>query len=551
LKINLPLKLKKMKTQLHTALTAVLLLSISTVNFAQAPPLGTAANFVLFTSVGAVTNSGITYLTHLTGNVGTNSGSLSGFGNVDGQMHFAGDSASLQCAKDLLAAYDSLNMAIPDSTIGLVIGNGEILHAGIYLMPGVASLNLGLTLDAKGDPNAVFIFKTSLAFSTSANSKIHLINGAKACNVFWKIDGAVSIGTGTTMRGTIISGGAISMSAGDTLEGRALTINGAVLTDSLLAYTPICGSPLTGPTAPALASTACYALFSSTGEVTNAGVTHVTGDIGTNSVLTTGFDHLLVTGTIHPIPDGSTAQCAIDLSNIYTYLNTLPSDIELLYPAQFGHNLVLTPHTYIMKAATVFTDTLYLNAQGNANAVFVIQLNGALSTSIHSKVKLINGTQAKNVYWKIDGAVLIDSNSVFNGTIICQGAISIDTGTIFNGSALTVVGVLKTFAMTIIATTIPSGCITVGIPSASAIANEMITFYPNPFSESTNIFINDAAQINYSELRVYNILGSEVLNIGLAKQLTTIGKRDLPSGIYFYKVIANNKTIQTGKLISQ
>jgi hypothetical protein len=43
----------------------------------------------------------------------------------------------------------------------------------------------------------------------------------------------------------------------------------------------------------------------------------------------------------------------------------------VLYPVQFGNNLVLTPHTYLMEAAAVLTDSVYLNAQGNANAVFV------------------------------------------------------------------------------------------------------------------------------------------------------------------------------------
>ena len=45
-----------------------------------------------------------------------------------------------------------------------------------------------------------------------------------------------------------------------------------------------------------------------------------------------------------------------------------------------------------MNAATTFTDTVYLNAMGNANAVFVIKIYGALTTSTYSKVLLINGT---------------------------------------------------------------------------------------------------------------------------------------------------------------
>ena len=78
-----------------------------------------------------------------------------------------------------------------------------------------------------------------------------------ACNVFWKVEGLVSLAAGTFMRGTIIANNAaINLSTGDTLEGRALTTNGAVSVDGVLTYTPIgCGSPvLTGPKAPALGS---------------------------------------------------------------------------------------------------------------------------------------------------------------------------------------------------------------------------------------------------------------------------------------------------------
>jgi hypothetical protein len=134
---------------------------------------------------------------------------------------------------------------------------------------------------------------------------------------------------------------------------------------------------------------------------------------------------------------------------LYAYLDSLPSDIELLYPAQLGNNLVLTPHTYHMSAAATLTDTLYLNAEGNADAVFVIKIEGALVTSTYSNVKLINGTQPKNVYWKVEGAVTINDNSIFCGTIVCHnGAIVLATGVILEGRALTTTGALTTTAMT-------------------------------------------------------------------------------------------------------
>ena len=155
-----------MKIILRFIIIAVALLSYPMLNFGQAPNLGSAADFVLFSSVGAVTNVGTTddakYLTYLTGNVGTNSGSSTGFGNVNGVMH-DGDGASNTCAADLLLAYNFLDAAIPDSTIlDPVLGNDSTILAGTYLLAGATSLNLTLILDAQGDPNAVFIFKMPL-----------------------------------------------------------------------------------------------------------------------------------------------------------------------------------------------------------------------------------------------------------------------------------------------------------------------------------------------------------------------------------------------------
>ena len=288
-----------MKTKLLNALRVGILLSIPILNFAQAPPLGTASDFVLFSSIGAVGNTGIS---QITGNVGTNSGAITGFGNVNGVMHTS-DGASAQCAADLLIAYNQLNSTVPTFFPAPLLGNGQILNAGVYSISGAATLNLDLSLNAQGDANAVFIFQIQGPFSTNASSKVHLLNGALACNVFWKVEGLVDMAAGTTMRGTVIANNAaINLNTGDTLEGRALSTTGAVNVQGVLAYTPIgCGSPvLTGPAAPALGTTECYAIFSSDGPVSNAGITYVTGDVGTNVGLTTGFNPLFVTGMIHP-----------------------------------------------------------------------------------------------------------------------------------------------------------------------------------------------------------------------------------------------------------
>ncbi len=539
-----------MKTKLLNTLSAAILLLVPNVYFGQAPNLGTAANFVLFSTDGAVSNSGIS---QLTGNVGTNNGSSTAFGNVNGVMH-DNDGTSAQCASDLLIAYNQLNSTIPAFFPAPLLGNGQTLIAGVYSISSAATLNLDLTLNGQGNSSAVFIFQIQGSLSTNADAKIKLINGAKACYVFWKVEGLVSMASGTSMKGTVIANNsAIEMNTNDTLEGRALSTAGAVTVDGVLAYTPIgCGSTvLTGPAAPDLGTAACYTIFSSNGAVYNSGVTHITGDIGSNNGSATGYNSLFVTGNIHNIPDVSTAQCAADLLVAYNYVNTLPYDIELLYPAQFGNNLVLTPHTYLMNAAASFTDTLYLNAQGNVNAVFVIQINGALSTSTYSKVLLINGAQAKNVYWKIEGAVSINDYSVFCGTIICNnGALgALNTGVVLDGRALTTTGALTTTAMDAVMT---AGCITTNISSANEENTKAeVTIYPNPFSASLNIMLNAVHLNNHYEIQIYNVLGAEVLKMAITKQLSLIETDNLPIGIYFYKVNNGNNTIQTGKLVSK
>ncbi len=439
-----------MKKLLLILSTGMILLLPPLVSSSQAPSLGTAASFALFTANGAVGNTG---QSHVTGNVGTNNGGITGFGNVNGVMHNA-DITTAMAASDLLIAYNLLSNTIPNFFIAPLIGNGDTLVAGVYDIAGVTTLSDILYLDAKGNADAVFIFKMSAAFSSSPNAKVNLLNGAQACNVFWKVEGAVTLGTATFMRGNLVANnGAISLSTNDTLEGRALSTTGAVNISTSLTYTPAgCGSVSTvGPVAPSLGTAECYAILSGNGSVTNTGITYVTGDIGSNVGLAAGFDPLNVTGTIHPDPNVSTAQASADLTTAYTYLNVLPHDIELLYPAQFGNDLVLTPHTYLLNGAASLNGNLYLNAEGNGDAVFVIKIKGALSTSTFSRVILMNGAKANNVFWLVDGAATINDYSVFHGTIIVNhGALNLATGDSIYGRAFTTSGAISVSSSTVI-----------------------------------------------------------------------------------------------------
>lgn len=539
-----------MKTKIPQVLSVFLLLLIGFQVNAQAPTLGTAGNFVIFTTNGAVSSNVTNSLsTHLTGNVGTNTsgGTSTGFGNVNGVMQ-DNNIVSQLAAADLLIAYNQLNALIPNFFPASLLGNGASLNAGTYFINAEAVLNGNLILNGQGNPNALFVFQIQGAFSTNALSEITLINGAKACNVFWKVEGLVDMSTGTKMKGTIVANNAaILMGFDATLEGRLLSTTGAITVNGIDAQLPLgCGSPvLTGPLAPTLGTTVCYALFSGVDSVTNDGITNLIGDVGTNVGLTTGFNSANVTGTIHPIPDASTAQCAEDLLTVRTYLNALPQDIELLYPAQFGNDLLLTPHTYLLNGGTVLTNSLFLDAQNNSDAVFVIKIYGALSTSTYAKVILLNGAQAKNIFWIVNGAIAISDYSEFKGTIIANnGAINISTGTIVEGRVLTTNGALTTFAVTVNMTT---GCESLGTVNVGSINKPMIV-YPNPFSSTLTIQATENS--SNSEFSLYDVTGKIVMRKKIS-QATTVIEINVGPGMYFYRFINDAGVTQTGKLISK
>ncbi|RZM02716.1 MAG: DUF3494 domain-containing protein, partial [Pedobacter sp.] len=384
-----------------------------------------------------------------------------------------------------------------------LLGNGQTLTAGTYSIDQSTVLDNTLTLDGGGNQNSVFIFKVNGAFSSNSGAKVLLTNGALACNVFWKIEGLVNLATNTAMRGTVVANNAaIVLNSGVSLEGRALSTTGAVTVNGVTVTTPLgCGTAiLTGPVSPNLRSVACFTIFTGSGTVTNSGVSTVTGDIGSNVGLTTGFNANNVTGTIHANPDNATAICAADLNTVYTYLNTLPTDIELLYPAAFGQNLVLTPHTYQLNAATVLNGNVILNAQGNPNAVFVIKINGALSTSTFASVILQNQAQAKNVFWKVDGAISLNDFSSFKGTIIGNnGAINLNTGTNIEGRVLSTTGAVSTASINAEMT---AGCDYSTLSVNATDHPSAATFYPNPFSSVLTVSRSSADQ--NSNLIIYD-----------------------------------------------
>ena len=116
------------------------------------------------------------------------------------------DAAAQQAATDLATAYNDA-AGRPSSAASPPDVGGRTLTGGVYRSGLVGSLGLTgrLTLDAQGDPRAVFIFQIPSTLVTATDSSVRLVNGAQACNVFWQVGSSATLGTRTAFQGNILA----------------------------------------------------------------------------------------------------------------------------------------------------------------------------------------------------------------------------------------------------------------------------------------------------------------------------------------------------------
>ncbi len=127
---------------------------------------------------------------------------------------------------------------------GTDLGN-LVLTPSVYGFANSAQLTGTLTLDALGDPDAVFIFKIASTLTTANGSAVLVINGGSPCNVYWQIGSSATLGSGTAFAGNLLAFTSITLTSGSSISGRALARNGAVtLSTNSVADLPARAGPL-------------------------------------------------------------------------------------------------------------------------------------------------------------------------------------------------------------------------------------------------------------------------------------------------------------------
>jgi hypothetical protein len=215
----------------------------------QAPVgLGTATSFAVLAGA-AVTNTGPSVIS---GDLGVSPGTaVTGFppGVVtNGTVHSA-DAVAAQAQADLTTAYNDAAGRTPRDAVPPDLG-GLTLLPGVYNRATTMGLTGTVTLNAQGNPNAVFIFQAGSSLITASNSTVALMNGASPCNVYWQVGSSATLGTNTTFIGSILALTSATVQTGTTVNGRVLARNGQVSLDTNTITRPNCAAIPPGGTTP-------------------------------------------------------------------------------------------------------------------------------------------------------------------------------------------------------------------------------------------------------------------------------------------------------------
>jgi signal peptidase I len=189
--------------------------------------LGRAAPFALLAYSGITNAEQYGLGTSVTGSVAVSPGSV--FANfwpwdVSGSTELATTTAK-NARTDAVALYATLGTRTATPRAATLTGT---IRPGVYSSStGAFTASGTVTLDARGDSSAVFVF-TAATIASAANSVIVLANGASAANVYWRATNTVNLGQNSVDRGTYIANGNATVQKGAAVTGRVMSLNGAI-----------------------------------------------------------------------------------------------------------------------------------------------------------------------------------------------------------------------------------------------------------------------------------------------------------------------------------
>jgi len=184
--------------------------------------------------------------------------------------------------------------------------------------------------------------------------------------------------------------------------------------------------------------------------ITNTGATNITGDLALSPGTSIGgFPPGILTGTQH-INDNIATQAKLDLTAAYNDAAGRTSTDIVTLSGNIG-GLTLTPGLYKSTSSlAISSGDLTFDAKGNADAIFILQIASALTTTSGRKVILAGGALASHIFWQVGSSATFGTTSVFKGTILAMQSITFNTGATLDGRAMARTGAIVMAGNTIV-----------------------------------------------------------------------------------------------------
>ena len=167
----------------------------------------------------------------------------------------------------------------------------------------------------------------------------------------------------------------------------------------------------------------------------SGGGDQINGDVGLHPGSAQGIDPSEINGTIH-VNDQAIIVAQADLLAAYNDAVSRSVNAQTL-PGNLG-GLTITPGLYVNSSSVEISGTganaiLTLDAQGDANAVFIFKMASTLTVGTGTSIVLSGGAQAKNVYWQVGSSATLGTTSIFKGNILAAVTITVNNGAAVEG----------------------------------------------------------------------------------------------------------------------
>jgi hypothetical protein len=183
-----------------------------------------------------------------------------------------------------------------------------------------------------------------------------------------------------------------------------------------------------------LGTAANYGVLAATG-ITNTGATTVCGGLACTNPAVPG-SIVVICGGATDVNNTAATNAEGALGSAYTDASLRTGGAVIPAGGDIGGKTLFRGLYTDLGDLHLLTSDMTFDAQGDSNAVFIIQVTGNLIVASARKVNLINGAKAANIFWQVTGYCSLDTTSAFAGNVMAHTAVTFNTGATLEGRAL-------------------------------------------------------------------------------------------------------------------